>query len=175
MNSKILLQIKNKLKNYLKDKEILDIIVFGSAVKGKILPRDIDVALITNKEVEANISGFHLSLLKPEDFFVNPPTIIHTLFREGYSLKKNKSFFEIYNFSNKILFKYELINLNPSMKVRVVNTLRGKNKEKGLVEENNGEWLANQVFFIPVENEHIFEKLFVNFRVKFKKFYVLIH
>ena len=172
MSSKILLLIKNKLKNYLKDKEILDIIVFGSAIKGKTLHRDIDIAIITNKKIA--IEGFHVSLLKPEEFFINPPRIIHTLFREGFSLKKNKFFSDIYNFSNKVLFKYELTKLSPSKKVMVVNILRGKN-ERGVVEENNGEWLANQVFFAPVENEYIFERLFVNFGIKFKKFYVLIH
>ncbi len=174
MNSKRLLLIKNKLKKYLKDKEILDIIVFGSAVKGKAVPQDTDIAVITNKP-GIKISGFHVSVLKPNDFFANPPSIIHTLLREGYSIKNKCSFSQIYKFSNKVLFKYELISLKPSIKVKIVNILRGKNKEKGLVRENNGEWLANQVFILPVENENIFEKLFLNFKIKFKKFYVLIH
>jgi len=174
MNSKRLSLIKNKLKKYLKDKEILDIIVFGSAVKGKVAPQDIDIAVITDKQ-KIEISGFHVSILKPGEFFINPPSIIHTLLREGYSLKNKCSFSQIYKFSNKILFKYELTNLKPSLKVKIVNILRGKNKEKGLVKENNGEWLANQVFIVQVENENIFEKLFLNFQIKFKKFYILMH
>ena len=174
MNLKNLSLIENKLKKYLKDKEILDIIVFGSAVKGKAFPGDIDIAVITNK-TSIEISGFHASILNPKDFFINPPSLIHTLLREGYSLKNKCSFSQIYKFSNKVLFKYELVNLKPSLKVKIVNILRGKNKEKGLVKENNGEWLANQIFTVPVENENIFEKFFLNFKIKFKKFYILMH
>jgi len=175
MNSKTLSLIKNKLRKYLKDKEILDIILFGSVVKGKAYPEDIDVAIITKKSMKRDIPGFHISLLRPEDFFINPPSIIHTLLREGYSLKNETSFSQIYKFSNKVLFKYELISLTPSLKVKIVNILRGRKEEKGMVEMNNGEWLSNQVFFVPVENENIFERFFINFKIKFKKFYVLMH
>ena len=175
MSLKNLSQIRSKLKKYLSDKEILDIIIFGSAVKGKILPRDIDIAIITKKEIKVNISGFHISILKPEDFFVKVPSIVHTLLREGYSLKNEKSFSEVYNFSSRVLFKYDLVSLKASVRVKIVNILRGKSNEKGLVRENSGEWLANQVFIVPAENQHIFEKLFLNFGVKFSKYYILIH
>lgn len=173
MNSRIS-WVKNKLKKYLNDKDILDIIVFGSAVKGKENPGDVDIAIITGKEFKIDLSGFHVSVLKPEDFF-KTVSLSHTLLREGYSLKNEKSFSEMYKFSNKVLFKYELISLNPSLKVKVVNVLRGKNKEKGMVEENLGEWLSNQVFLSPVEKEYLFESFFLKMGVKFNKFFVLIH
>lgn len=173
MNSGIL-RIKNKLKKYLKDKEILDIVVFGSAVKGKEIPRDIDIVVITEKDFKANLSGFHVSVLNPKDFF-KPISLSHTLLREGYSLRNEKPFSEIYRFSNKVLFKYELVSLSPSLKVKVVNVLRGKNKEKGMVEENSGKWLSNQVFLSPIEKEYLFERFFLNMKIKFNKFFVLIH
>jgi predicted nucleotidyltransferase len=175
MNSKILLQIKNRLKALLSNKEILDIIIFGSAIKGKTEPRDIDIALITRNIKPEVLEGFHISILSPDDFFINPPNLINTLLREGYSLKHNKNFAEVYRFSNRVLFKYELKGMKPSEKVMLVNFLRGKKSEKGLVKENNGEWLANQIFVIPTENEFIFEKFFLNKNVKFNKFYVLMH
>jgi len=68
-----------------------------------------------------------------------------------------------------------LKNLNSSEKVKIVNVLRGKNKEKGLVETEGGTWLANRVFIIPIQKEYIFEKLFINFKIKFKKYFVLMH
>ncbi len=166
--------IKNKLKKYLKNKKILDIIVFGSFVKGKEVPNDIDIAVISDEKFEINIPNFHVVFLKCSDFFNNPPTLINTLFREGYSLKNNKYFSEIYGFSSRVLYKYELRNLSASNKVKIVNLLRGK-KEKGLVKENKGEWLANQIFVVPVENESIFERLFINFKIKYSKFYLLMH
>ncbi len=175
MNLKIMSLVRNKLKNYLKDREILDIIIFGSVVKGKALPGDVDIAIITEKEIKLDIPGFHVSLLKPEDFFINPPSVINTLLREGYSLKNKKFFSELYKFSTKVLFFYKLVGLKPSLKVKIVNILRGKNKEKGLVEENGGKWLVNQVFIVSVEKEQIFEKFFLNFNIKYNKFFILIH
>ncbi len=175
MNSRNLLKIKSKLKKYLKQKEILDIIVFGSAVKGKAVPNDVDIAIISDKDLKINIKKFHISILSYKDFFIKSPRIINTLFKEGYSLRHNKFLSEVYNFSNKILFKYELSNLKPSIKVKIVNVLRGKNKQEGMVKENKGEWLANQVFIAPIESNHLFESFFINFKVKFNKFHVLIH
>ncbi len=173
MNSKILLSIKNKLKKHLKNKEILDIIVFGSLAKGKANPKDIDIAVISKNSTQINIPNFHVSIINPEDF-LKPVSLINTLFREGYSLKYDKPFAELHKFLSKVLFKYDLLNLNPSTKVKIVNILRG-NKEKGLVETNAGEWIAHQVFIVPVGNENIFEKFFLNQNVKYKKFFILMH
>lgn len=172
MNSKKLLQIKKKLNKFLKDNEIQDVILFGSFVKGKQEPRDIDVAIISNKNY-SSFSNFHISVLNFEDFF-KPISLVKTLFREGYSLKKNKPFSEVYGFKNKCLFKYDLTNLSLSEKVVVVNFLRGKNKEKGLVSEKNGEWISNQVFLCPIMFESLFERFFINKKIKFKKYYCLI-
>ncbi len=175
MNSKIISQIKNKLKSLFKEKEILDIILFGSTIKGKISPGDIDIAIISNNKINPKIKGFHISGISPEEFFKNPPTLITTLLREGYSIKNNKFLAENLNFKNKVLFTYNLSNLKPSKKVQIVNILRGKNKLQGIVEKNKGEWLANQVFTIPINSEHLFNKLFQNLNIKHTKNYVLIH
>ena len=175
MDSKNLSLIRNKLKRYLKDKDILDIIVFGSAVKGRALPKDIDIAIIGDNKKNLVLSGFHVSMLKPEDFFVKIPSLVNTILREGYSLKNKRAFSQNYKFESRIMFKYGLAGLNASTKVKVVSFLRGKGKEKGFVKENNGEWLVNQVFFVPIERGYVFEKFFLNFNVKFKKYYILMH
>lgn len=179
MNLEIISKIRSKLKSILKNKEILDVILFGSIVKGKSLPNDIDIAIITEKKkldlLKLDLDIFHVSILSPRDFFINPPIIINTLLREGFSIKKNKSFSESYNFSSRILFKYDLSNINLSTKVKIVNNLRGKGKEKGLVLECNGEWIANQVFTVPVDKLELFERFFLNFKIKFNKYYVLMH
>ncbi len=175
MNSEIKSLIKKKFKTELRDKEILDIILFGSAIKGKTTPKDIDIAIITNKKINREIEGIHISIISPNEFFINPPSIINTLFREGYSIKNNKFLAENLKFSNKVLFTYSLKSLTPSKKVKIVNVLRGKGKQEGMVKENNGEWLANQVFTVPIDKDYIFEKFFINFSIPFNKNYILIH
>ena len=175
MNPKKSSQIRTKLKPYLKDKEIVDIILFGSFVKGKSAPNDIDVAFITDKNLKPKIKNFHISIIKPAEFFKNPPTIATTLLREGYSLKNKKTLAEKLRFKNKILFNYSLTNLNSSKKVKIVNLLRGKNKSKGMVKELGGEWLANHLFIVPPKSDNLFEKFFINHEILFKRLYILIH
>ncbi len=175
MNSETLLRIKNRLKKFLKDKEILDIILFGSVIKGKYLPRDIDLAFIANKEIKPEIEGFHISLIKPEEFFTDQPSITNTVLREGFSLRKNAFFVEGLKFKNRVLFTYKLNDKRLSEKVKIVNILRGKNKEKGIVEEYGGRWLVNQAFTVPITTEHIIESLLINLKIKYSKSYILIH
>lgn len=182
MNSKIISKIKNKLGFLIKDKNVIDIILFGSIIKGKTIPNDIDIALIIDKELSSilkekikTLKNFHISMINLKEFFINPPAIINTILREGYSIKNKKYFCENFKFTNKVLFKYTLTSLKPSEKVKVVNILHGKNKEIGIVEKNNGEWLSNQVFTIPPSISNIFEEFFNNFKIKFKKYYILIH
>lgn len=172
MNSK-LFWVEKKFKPHLEKKEILDIIVFDSAFSEKEVSSDIDVTIIAKENIKISVPGFHITLLASKDFF-KQNSLFHKLFKEGYSLKNGEYFSEIYKFSNKILFKYDLVSLSPSLKVKVVNILRGKNKEKGMVEQNSGEWLSNQVFFVPIEMGSLFEMFFLNMKVKFSKFSVLI-
>lgn len=177
-----LLPIKNKLRDLLSDKEVIEIFVFGSFIKGKSFPKDIDIAILTHKKISSElkkkiskIMGFHISILTAKEFFINPPSIVHTLVREGYGLKDKKFLAESYRFSNKVLFSYSVALFPSSTKVKIVSILRGKKGEKGIVESNGGEWIANQVFSVPLESEKIFDEFFNKFSVKFKKSYILIH
>ena len=139
MSLKDILKIKKDLKELIINKNILDIIVFGSFVKGKLNPNDIDIALIVeNSKININYKEkYHFSILSIKDIFTKHHSLVNTLLREGYSIKYGKSFSELFKFSNKILFFYELNNLSASQKVKLVNNLHGK-KHDGLVELNNG-------------------------------------
>lgn len=174
--------IRNKLKPLFLEKEIIEIIVFGSAIKGKPSPGDIDIAIILHEKPSqqllkkiSSFKEFHISILTAKEFLVNSPSIVHTLIREGYGLKNNKFLAENFRFSNKILYNYSLTSFPASMKVKIVNILRGKKGEKGIVENNEGKWLANQVFIVPINSEKLFEEFFNKFSIKFTKSYVLIH
>ena len=79
MNSKELLHIRNKLKSVISHKAVIDVILFGSVLKGKATPRDIDIAIITETIFDIDIPGFHISFIKPSDFFSNPPALATTL------------------------------------------------------------------------------------------------
>ena len=176
MNSKELSTIKNKLKPLLKDKRVLDVILFGSFARGKENPSDIDIAVISNEKIPIEIKNFHFSFLKPEDFFLKEiPSLIITLFKEGYSLKNEKHFSKIYSFEPMALFSYELKSLSPSKKVGAINFLRGRRNNKGLIEEVRGKWISKQVFLCPLEKSQLIEDFLTRNKIKFNKRIVLIH
>ncbi|MCX6742444.1 MAG: nucleotidyltransferase domain-containing protein [Candidatus Pacearchaeota archaeon] len=182
MKSEIISKIKNKLGFLLSNKEVIDLIVFGSAVKGKSLPRDIDLAVLfyhsPTRDILDNIQKidqFHISVVTAKDFFINPHLLINALLREGYSIKNKKSLSENLKFSSRVLFSYSLSSLSASNKVKVVNALRGKKGKPGMVKKNNGEWIVNQAFTVPIFADSLFEEFFNNLKIKYKKSYILMH
>jgi len=172
---KSLSKISEDFKSLIKNKGILDVIIFGSYIKGKVIPEDIDIVIITSERIEFEKEGYHISLLSFEDIFSKHHTLFNTLLREGYSLKYNKNFSELYSFKNKSLFNYGLSGLTNSNKVKVVNLLRGNRNQEGYIKEKKCEWVANNVFICPIESDNFFDKLFLNFNIKYTKKYLLIH
>jgi predicted nucleotidyltransferase len=175
MNSKELLKIKNRISSLLKNKEIEDVILFGSYAKGRESAGDIDILILSDKDIKKEYKGFHLTTMSIRELFMKFPVMINTVLKEGYSLRYNRKIAEYFKFSNKVLFSYDLSGLNASEKVKIVNILHGKNKEKGMVEQNGGEWIANRVFIIPPESGNVFEKFFINFKIKFNRRFLLMH
>ena len=171
----VLKVVKGKVKKLLDRDDIVDVILFGSAVKGKVLPNDIDIAVLSKEKNLFKMKGFHVSTLNVEDIFKKTTPLITTLIREGISLKNERSVAEILGFKPRTMFTYKINDKNSSEKVKIVNTLRGRGNRNGLVKKFEGVWISKQVFLVPPSNELIFDEFFRRFRVKYKKFYLLIH
>lgn len=138
------------------NKNLIDIILFGSFVKGSSA-QDVDVALIVREksnlsEIEKSIK----SLFKKEvDFQIIDIESIYsplwlTLIKEGFSISKNKFLFELYRIKPVVLYKYSLKKLNNVQKVQF---------ERGLkqVLGQDGFYLTRSVVQVPVslKNEMI--------------------
>lgn len=170
----------------MKNKAVLDIILFGSAVKGKEKLGEIDLAIIFREVDRELVSEFnkrtrdldievHVSEIKVEEFFKKQPPLINTLLREGFSLKNNQPLANCYNFNSAIMYIYNLKGMKAEEKVKFVYLMRGRKKEKGFVESNGGSWLAKQVFTVPLESEKDMEEVMKRFKIKYQRHFVLIH
>jgi len=181
-----------KLEKYLKKvikridlSEIVDIIIFGSAVKGKEFPEDIDLCIIFRKkeniEVANDISNklknlnVHISTLTIDNFFKKPHSLAKTIFLEGKSIFTGKSVIGNLGFSSATLYSYNLSKLEQSEKVRFVYLLKGRKDEMGIVKRFKGEWLADSCFMIPVEKDDEMLQIFKKWKVPFTKKEVFIH
>lgn len=180
-----------ELSKYLKEKlkgidltEIADIFLFGSVVKGKEFPKDIDICIIFRgkiskkiiEDIEGKLKDFnvHISSLIVDNFFSKPHSLIKTLLVEGVSILNGKSLIQNFNFSSYILYSYDISKLKASEKVKFVYLLKGR-KERGVIEKMKGEWIANGCFIIPIQKDSEMLIILKKWRVPFKRKEVLIH
>lgn len=153
-------QSSNKLYQKYNDK-ILDVVLFGSSVKNKFSPNDIDIAVIIKNTKETEIldlmnkfsslfdSDIHLNILPIETIFINP--LFRTLLNEGVSLLDNKSLHEKLGYESGAIFSFNLTKLEKSKKVLFYYALYGKKKHEGLLKKLNGRLIGRSVVFIPVD------------------------
>lgn len=183
--------MQKKLDAYLKEKlkgidlsEIADIFLFGSAVKGKEFPGDIDICIIFQnkisenavKDVENRLKEFnaHISSLVVDNFFRKPHSLTKTILLEGISIITGKPIIQNFGFSSYLLYSYNLSKLKSSNKVKFVYLLKGR-EEKGIIEKMNGEWIANGCFIIPIQKDSEMLIILKKWQVPFKRKEVLIH
>ncbi|MEK6937526.1 MAG: nucleotidyltransferase domain-containing protein [Nanoarchaeota archaeon] len=176
-DSKKFSQLKHNWKSRWKD-ELIDILIFGSAVKGKLSPNDIDICLIFKdqpnlrlvKEVESLLGEkYHVSFLNAENFFQEVHSLSKTIFFEGASIITGKKLPEAYGLVPKLLYAYDLSPEAPSKKVRFVYLLRGRNGSEGLVKKFGGGFVSNSAFFIPLEKDKEMQEVLDQWKVKYTR------
>lgn len=149
-----MIQLAKELKKLLKNKDIEDIILFGSQIKGKLNPSDLDIAIIINNNLdkiklkekiqEITKQKLDLQFLTIKDF---EKPIHLTLIKEGYSIKNQDYIHNILRIKPIILFKYSLKDLTASKKVmfeRAIKSFKGIEK------------LSNRVVLVPIETSKEF-------------------
>ncbi len=170
-----------KIVNKLDFTKVLDLFVFGSAVKGKAKPNDIDLCIVFNKNLDVSftkelsekleLDGIraHISSLTANDFFRNPHALAQTVLFEGVSVLTGKPLSELYGLHPRTLYVYDISDLEKTKKVRFVQTVKGKNYKKGLIEELGGAFIAPAAFTVPVEKDSEILELMAQWEIKFKR------
>ncbi|MEK6816340.1 MAG: nucleotidyltransferase domain-containing protein, partial [Nanoarchaeota archaeon] len=131
-------------------KGLIDIIIFGSFVKGGDA-NDIDVALMAKdkvdvvaikkelkglfrKEVDVQVIGIE-SIYQP---------IWLTLIKEGFSVRKGEFIYGMYNIKPSVLYKYSLGKLSNVQKVKFERGIKSVLKDKGA-------FLTRSVVLVPID------------------------
>lgn len=175
-NSKIL------LKNY--QNEITDVIVFGSVLKEKSRPKDVDICIlfkgISQESVGKILSEIknkfaekvHISWMFADDMFAN--ALSKTLIEEGYSLNKGRFLHEILGYESGAIFSFRLDKLKKNQKVLFSYALHGKKKGEGMLEMTNGSELGRATIFIPIGKSEDFREFLERWDINFKMRKVLL-
>lgn len=141
--------LAQRLKKTLrKHKEIIDFVLFGSTVKGKINASDLDIAVISKEMIERGTVKTELeqTLRKKVDLQIvtindYDKFIWITLLREGYSVKHQQYIYERQGIKPVVLYKYSLKPLGASKKVMF---------ERALKNFKSVERLSNRVIIVPI-------------------------
>lgn len=162
------------------DKRIWDILLFGSAVRGKMKPVDIDAAIIfscptkleeklsTSQKVreklgeEWQVIGMDLNDLTDENFLARTGIIA-----EGYSVKRDEQFGKLLGFIPTAIFTYSLENLSNNDRTRLKYALSGRKKGEGLLPKWGGKFLGKGCILVPIEFMDELKELFESFNVRF--------
>lgn len=148
--------LKEKLKKYLKHCNIEDIVIFGSFVKGKFRPDDVDIALLMKekdykvvRKISKDLHGrFHIIVVLFNELYSEP--IWKTLISEGFSVKKNKFLKNVINVKAVEIFSYKIDKMSATEKTQfnrgfnsVLKDVKGVKIGAGSVivpEEKSGEF-----------------------------------
>ena len=150
-----------KLRKLLKDKGIVDVLIIGSSVKGKVNPGDIDIIVLCNKkdtvikerikEIIGSKADIQLITIHEYDKF-----IWLAIIREGYSVKHNDYLFNKYGIKPIVLYKYSLKSLSNSKKVMF---------ERAIKNFKNIERLSNRVVLVPIQISSDFSDFLRNWEI----------
>ena len=162
---------QKKLKlNY--NKEIIDIVQFGSSIFENSEPKDIDIAVIFQKiplkeqlEERQNIKNqiqkqvelpVHIESFDFYSFFDKGNFAREGIFFYGKSIIKGNNFAENFGLIPKLKISYVLKDLEKKDKVKFNYLLNGKKRNYGLLRKYGGKIISPGVVETLPENEKIF-------------------
>lgn len=183
-NKKFLKIINESLKN----KEIIDIILFGSVVREKDKPNDIDVLVLylnESKEIENKIYSlrknlekidkrFELISKKYKEVFNSGFFARESLLSEGFSMRNKKLLAESFGYKSFVMFRYNLFGLSKSRRMQFYYILNGRGKEKGMLDKTNSYKISDKIIFSSVFSSEFIKDFFENFKIKYSFAPILI-
>lgn len=163
------------LAKFDKDK-IVDIVLFGSSVRGKTKAGDIDVCIVTRDGRFGNLAvkaeDLHLTELGLSTFPGN--SMWSTLLHEGISLVSGRPYHEHLGFLGKALYWYDLKRLKQKDKVRFFYALKGRKGKKGFIDEIGGACLAKGVIITPVSSDDKLREFFDTWKLPYSRRRILV-
>lgn len=175
-----------RLKKFLKDEGIVDIVLYGSKEKGRTKPGDRDILVIFKGgrlkdrldivqkiKKDLNCSGLDIKQILVTDIF-NPAFFARTsIFLEGVSVKSGSHFSRSLGFKAYSLFSWSLRNLKHAEKVKFNYILSGRGGA-GLLDYYNGKRLASGAALVPIESSDAFEEALHENKVGFSRKNILV-
>lgn len=182
------IKLKSEIKKFYKKykNEIVDIILFGSAVRGKEKPKDIDILIVFQEKENTDLTyalrknieklGYNVEITSRtyKNLFLSSFLPRENILTEGYSFILDRKISESFGYKSFNLFIYSLKNFSKSKRIMFHYALHGRNKRIGVLKKVRGIRLASVGILIPIENTEMFEEFLKYWNVSYKRFGILI-
>jgi len=160
-----------ELRRLKKTEGVQEIVLFGSAVKGKTRPRDIDVMVIAEKPIRLNLpSKYHAVQMSYEQLLKH--TLFRTLLFEG-KLLDGVAFSSKFGMCPKVIYWYDLKKLKRIDKSRFSHALFGRSGD-GLLTKAKGTRMGNGTIMTPVDKDNEIMQFFLDWKISFKRRNILL-
>ena len=174
-------------KIYKKNKsQIIDIILFGSIIKGKEKPKDVDIIIIfkdknnldisyeLRKSLEKNIKiPIEVNSKIYSELFETNFQAREAILVEGYSLLNKINLADGFGFKSMAMFMYKLINKTKSERMRFYYSLYGRNTE-GILKKLKAIKYTDTIILVPIENKETMKEYLNNWNIEFKETSLLL-
>ncbi len=181
------IKLKNNLKRIVdKRPEIDDILVFGSIVKGKEHPNDIDIIIIFKKTVDKNVEyeirkeleKYHsdISIISKTKKTVLEPAFDarESLLFEGISILSGKNSAKEYGFSSLGMFKYKIKGWSNLEKTKFYHALNGRSGEEGMLRKLNCIKLSDNIILAELDKIELTKEFLDTWKIDYKYIPLLI-
>lgn len=168
----------NICQQILNKKEIEDIIIIGSFIKGKEKAKDIDLCFVFNqyddKILENAYSKFEKNKLKAHitktkfSYLLEDPSLWKSIIHEGYSILKKNKISKILGINSYILFEYNLKKLDKIKKQIFSHALYGTGGRENFLKKNNGFKIGKSSVVVPLENSEKLREFFNSWDIIYK-------
>ncbi len=166
---------------------LLDIILFGSTVRGKEKPADVDILLLFKEKTDSDISyafrksgenyvpHLEVTSVTYDDLFSHDFLAREGILLEGYSIIKKQYLAPLLNFSSFVLFRYDLKNLSKSKRMLFYYSLYGRKKtDDGMLHRLNGNKLSDGTILVPVSVVEETKQYLASWQIDFMEIPLLI-
>ena len=176
-------KLNKLLSKYLKEKEILDIIIFGSVMKGKDKPKDIDLLIVfkekINKELELKIrrelgTNYEINSITQKELLSSNFTAKEGLYLEGYSFSKKNTMAESLGFFSIAHLKYELKNLKGTNRVKFYYALMGRDNQDGFLTKINADRFSDNVIICDYSEIEKLKEFFDSWNINYEVYPMLM-
>ncbi len=163
---------------------VWDVVVYGSAVRGKSKPRDIDIAVLMAGKIIASKKLYLAQQFRKNlggdvkvvdlDDFLNPGFLARqAILAEGYSLLKKDYLAERFGYSALALITYTLKSLPLSKQKLLYYALQGRKRGTGVLAKLGGKIIGKSLLAVPTKHFEKLKDLLQQHQVEFETSFTL--